>query len=674
MTKQPTLKKVFFDFEFNSSNEKHLNLLCVSLSIDNGPIKSYWLQNEPETTKKLSDWMYSVRKKCVFVSYGVNAEARGMYSMGLNPHDFHYLDLYTMWRQCTHNNKECQYGTYFLSGTNMKRTSVPPSYHKELNKNKDNRQIGLGLVDCVAHELGVNLNVVYKNTMRDLILECRDSYSPEEQAGIIAYCESDIKYLPQILNSMTNRLQQYLYPYMRELTQEERVDKVEEIFIHHSRFCAATAIMESEGIPIDTEMLSNLMANHKEAKNKLIEDLNQTYPFFDCVRKHKTRLRTQYVDKYENFQKFVRDHALLNEDDWERTDSGQLKRDDEYLSQFDGIPEIAHYRQTRKILGQIKWLREDDKTTTNIWDSIGGDGRLRTFFGVFGTQTGRNAPAAKRFIFAMSAWLRCLVRARKGYSVTEVDFSSQEFYVAAVLANDSVMKEAYASGDPYIFFAKKVGMIPPEGTKKTHGAERELIKSTCLGVQYGMGVDNLQKKLTNDSGRLVTLKETQRLLGYHKKTFRKYWAWLDSIERQYASKKCLVLFDWWALLKDNESGLSVKNWPTQGTGGSILRECIVRAQKQGIKCIASLHDAIYIEHKSGDLETIEKLKRIMVETTSELLETEYQIRVEEETHDHEEIWVSKKGAKYYHILKEYLEPRESEQDILTKLKNTVLSS
>jgi hypothetical protein len=105
---------------------------------------------------------------------------------------------------------------------------------------------------------------------------------------------------------------------------------------------------------------------------------------------------------------------------------------------------------------------------------------LRPYFNPFGTQSGRNAPPAKTFVLAMSAWLRAIVSAYPGNAITGRDWSSQEFAIAAAMSQDAAMLDAYNSGDPYMDFAKRSGAVPPNATRATHEAERDLFKATCL--------------------------------------------------------------------------------------------------------------------------------------------------------------------------------------------------
>ena len=69
------------------------------------------------------------------------------------------------------------------------------------------------------------------------------------------------------------------------------------------------------------------------------------------------------------------------------------------------------------------------------------------FFGPLGYTRARNAPPGKAVPPAMSRWLRCII-GKPDTSIVGVDWSSQEFALAAILSGDEEMVEAYRSGDP----------------------------------------------------------------------------------------------------------------------------------------------------------------------------------------------------------------------------------
>jgi hypothetical protein len=79
--------------------------------------------------------------------------------------------------------------------------------------------------------------------------------------------------------------------------------------------------------------------------------------------------------------------------------------------------------------------------------------------------------------------MRGLVRPDEGRGLSYIDWSQQEFGIAAALSRDSEMQAAYESGDPYLSFAKQAGAAPPEATKETHPEVREFYKTCILALQ-----------------------------------------------------------------------------------------------------------------------------------------------------------------------------------------------
>ena len=68
-----------------------------------------------------------------------------------------------------------------------------------------------------------------------------------------------------------------------------------------------------------------------------------------------------------------------------------------------------------------------------------------------------------------------------------IDYSSAEFMIGASMSDGHCgpinnMMDLYRSGDPYLNFAKRVGAIPKDGTKQTHGEVRDKYKTFLLAV------------------------------------------------------------------------------------------------------------------------------------------------------------------------------------------------
>ncbi len=93
------------------------------------------------------------------------------------------------------------------------------------------------------------------------------------------------------------------------------------------------------------------------------------------------------------------------------------------------------------------------------------------------------------------------MRPKEGMSVAYIDWSQQEYGIAAALSGDGAMKEAYRSGDPYLAFAVQAGQAPEGATKHTHKRLRDQFKAAVLAVQYGMGAESLALRIGESKAR-----------------------------------------------------------------------------------------------------------------------------------------------------------------------------
>jgi hypothetical protein len=167
------------------------------------------------------------------------------------------------------------------------------------------------------------------------------------------------------------------------------------------------------------------------------------------------------------------------------------------------------------------------------------------------------------------------------------------------------MINAYASGDVYLAYGKEIGVIPPEGTKKSHPAQRDAQKPVILGWQYWATGYSLSHELTNQTGRKWTPEEAQPLLDKLDTVYKKFAAYRNSVVEKYRAAGKLALPDGWVMFGDNPSFRSAANFMTQGMGACIMRKAVALAQDRGLSVIQSLHDALYI------MSPMEKIKEDM---------------------------------------------------------------
>ena len=709
---------VFIDYEFNRSAHPHVNLVSCSILVpdwDDQP-REWWLHNRPDQVADLAATLRRLDDSgAVFYGYAIAAEARATLSVGIDPHTFRWVDLYAEWCQLTYNNVQCEYGTYYTK-TGFKRFSVPPYFEKARNAGKDNTAVGRGMVDAAAQMFDLFIDSARKREMRDLIIADHPTYTPAEQADIMAYCSDDVRYLPAMAWEMSVRL-----------NAAARLDfaTIGRVIQRRASFSVSVGKMEDVGFPLKIADVVNLRRNFALAEDTLISDLVKNhYPFFVRQKKRASDVMGAWTDKYDAFVEFLKREGLY--DSWPRTtnaDTGQktdtLSREDKVLGEYDGIPELYQYRQVKKQIKQLNWFKAPNETKAaregDFFDSVGPDDRLRTFLGPFGTQTGRNAPKASRFVLAMSSWLRCLIEPPEGWVIIGIDYASQEFAIAAIMSGDKTMMEAYESGDPYLYFAKKAGAVPMDADPKnckdpvrvlrpwvgsdfdlSHGIndadlaalpeearellakykgykfQRLLFKSTTLGLQYGMGAAKLAVKLSADLGQKFTENQASELISLHKKVYREYWRWAEKIGIDYLRQGHLLLWDGWALLGDNDNSLSVKNFPVQGTGGTIMREAVRLAHQRGINILSPLHDAVYcLAPADRTKEQADALADCMTKAVEAVIGSALSIRLDVDIHNHGDIWIEEKGEKFYRLLSPYLEHLPTLGDKKTELLTTI---
>jgi len=266
---------------------------------------------------------------------------------------------------------------------------------------------------------------------------------------------------------------------------------------------------------------------------------------------------------------------------------------------------VAPLRELRSALSE---LRLNDL-------AVGRDGRNRCLVSAFQARTGRNQPSNSRFIFGPSVWLRGLIKPPPGHGVAYIDWSQQEFGIAAALSGDANMLAAYKSGDPYLAFAKQAGAVPQDATKQSHSAQRDLFKACVLAVQYGMGPDALGARIGQPP---VVARD---LLRKHQETYRAFWRWSDAaVDHAMSTSSLHTVFGWTIHIGAESNPRSLRNFPMQGNGAEMLRLACCLATERGIQVCAPVHDAVLICAPLGRLETdIAGMRAAMAEASSIIL-------------------------------------------------------
>ena len=405
---------------------------------------------------------------------------------------------------------------------------------------------GRGLLGALAWFGLDGIDGSEKDSMRDLAIR-GGPWTESERSALLDYCAADVDALARLLSAMTPEL---------DLPRA----------LLRGRYMRAAASIEWNGVPLDVEWQSRLRHNWEAIRSGLIARVDRNFGVYKG---------TSFSS--ERFGGFLEAHEIP----WPRTERGQLALDDDTFRQMaKSFPTVAPLRELRHALSE---LRLNDL-------QVGSDGRNRTLLSAFGGKTGRNQPSNTKFIFGPAVWLRCLIRPESETALAYLDWSQQEFGIAAALSRDRVMMEAYCSGDPYLAFAKQARAVPSNATKSSHKAAREQFKQCALAVQYGMGSLGLAQRIGQPLAR------GEQLLSLHKRTYPRYWSWSDAaVDRAMLYGELHTVFGWRIRTGASANPRSLRNFPMQANGAEMLRLACCLAVERGLTVCAPIHDALLIQ-------------------------------------------------------------------------------
>lgn len=675
------MKYIAIDFEYNESSEPHMGLMAVSYTDEQSQAHSNWLYRDKTEQGILKQLLELKKETHIFLSFNVVAEASCFLALGLDPRDFKWIDLYLEYKQAANHNNDFKFGKHVVKdafGTQI-RESKPLFKRSELewlddlsfedrervyqirkNQAKDTTILNHTLENALLNVVPeAYYNPDTKRDARRLILDKKPSYSPEEIEQILDYAKDDVEYLVPMLEKFRANIQ----------ARTGWNDKtIEQAMLWRGRYGANVAKYTMQGIPLNMDRLANLEHNAEGVLNQAKESFNkECYPIYV----YKKDPKKGWVMGQSTLKTNTMVQLLVDQFDieWRLTKDGNRSmstEDGEPLQQYVDIhPWLKKLVRIKNLQSILKGYKEPDLSKhlldrDNVFrDYVGSDGRVRPWYGPFGTQTGRNAPGAKAFVFAQSAVMRALIEPPKGRIIMEIDYGSQEAFIAPILSGDSELLRAYTSGDPYLAFAIATGAAPAGATKHSHKDIRTLYKSTVLGLQYGMGAKKLAIKLKADTGRAVSTEEAKDLIREHRKVYPRYYEWKDELWQRYREdKKPLILRDGWYLDVDQEVRLSVLNFPVQGTGSSMMRLCIDKLYDKGIDLLCPIHDSMVVECDEALAESVtEIVTQCMIEASDEIMGAKGMRVGEPELCVRGELWETEKNAYDLPVFAKYFESK-----------------
>ena len=286
------------------------------------------------------------------------------------------------------------------------------------------------------------------------------------------------------------------------------------------------------------------------------------------------------------------------------------------------IPLVLEYRTVTKLSSTY---------AVGLLKVIGEDGRIHTTYKQTETRTGRISSAEPNIQnipvrTERGREFRRFFVAKKGYKLVDADYSQIELRLLAHISDDSVMIEAFKSGeDIHTITASQVFNQPPEWVTPEM---RSSAKAVNFGIVYGIGAFSLSK----DIG--VSVKQADE---YIKAYLSKYEGVARYMEKtpQTAKEKGYVTTMFGRRRYIPELKMSNKNiqalgkriamnTPIQGTAADIIKLAMVKVYERlkkelpEARLILQVHDELIVEAKECDAEKAAQILREEMESAVKL--------------------------------------------------------
>ena len=384
--------------------------------------------------------------------------------------------------------------------------------------------------------------------------------------------------------------------------------------LRRGRFAFAIAFKSHHGYYVDFRRLHNVVRHIPEILETIIIQIQLSWPQYHTFSYDKKE--SKYVFHSDEVRRYIKSeaNAYVQSVFHKKTEKGLISLDSkcfEYLFPSrhnlpldDYLAQIYRYKSTLSALGGLSFNAAPKGKRPrfgNFFDYP--EGVVRPYFNDFGSQTGRNQPAANSYLLLKPAWLRTLVIPPPRHCMVVSDWSRQELLIGGILSNDKAILDDYASGDSYTAFGLRSGIIPrheipPERRKIL----RQACKVAVLGMQYGMGRHTLSRQISQAMGMHISPELAQ--IKYIDAFWRAYAglrSYLDRFLAEYRRKGVAQLPSGWAMGPNNYNMRSVKNFPIQGHGGEAMRATVLELLDRRIWCPLTLHDATlcYVPLKDG---------------------------------------------------------------------------
>ncbi|MEX0324048.1 MAG: DNA polymerase [Puniceicoccaceae bacterium] len=292
--------------------------------------------------------------------------------------------------------------------------------------------------------------------------------------------------------------------------------------------------------------------------------------------------------------------------------------------------------------GLVLSMRGAEKTAQqaqSLLDAIESDGRIHAQFDATGTEAGRFSSRSPNLQNIGRGELRECFIVDDGKILVCADYSQVELRVAAAIANETKMIEAYQSGAD--LHRRTAALVLGKAEAEVSKDDRQLAKAVNFGLLYGQSAPGLVKYAKTSYGVDLRLSDAHRIRERFFQAYKGLAKWHEDTRKKANGDS---LTETWTRLGRRRfmpqggdrfwprfSG--ALNTPVQGGAADGLKRALILLSSRlpvDATMISTVHDEIIIECRSDDADTVSKM---MEDSMAEAMADIYpEIPVEVEAH------------------------------------------
>jgi len=281
---------------------------------------------------------------------------------------------------------------------------------------------------------------------------------------------------------------------------------------------------------------------------------------------------------------------------------------------------ILNYRSAKKQMEQAE----------TILKAIEGDERIHARFEPTGTNTGRFSSKKPNLQNIGRGKLRTCFVPGDGNRLVVADYSQVELRIAAAIAGEERMIQAYEQGsDLHRQTASIVLGKPVEDISKE---DRQLAKAVNFGLLYGQSAKGLVVYAETSYGVKLDIEQARQIRRKFFDEYKHLRKWHSQAEKD-ASSNCEVLSTklgrkrWLPTEGDVrwQRFTALLNAPVQGGAADVIKTAIINLQAKlpkGAGLVSTVHDELIVEAPLKNVEAVKKLMEdVMIESAASLYPT-----------------------------------------------------